>query len=324
MPIGSTRHSQPPSDEGSRKKLGDRKGNVEKVEKAYVGIVNVYQLIPKGHKPAVSRSKALEIVSERKKEVPKIIGDDYAWKYDSHAKGDVLIRRENGIETGTIEDVNSYDAILSRHPSLVKTPSQHQINTAVQKVNRGKDSFRQARNIGIKHSTLMAYVKKNTLDLDKIHEKSEAVKRKEELDKQGIEIKPITRKQPTETVVVKKESKKSLPVDISKLRRISISESNNSEQYTHLTNEQQIENLYRKYPSSVVYVDKGNGDIEYYAEVVQLRRKHISLPKIGRRKMVFRVRKKLCACPPKRGSKSRAMKKAMLKKLRCKCKPRRK
>jgi len=42
------KYPQPPGDAGSRKNLADRKGKVDRVEKAYVGIVNVYSLIPKG------------------------------------------------------------------------------------------------------------------------------------------------------------------------------------------------------------------------------------------------------------------------------------
>jgi hypothetical protein len=39
---------QPPDDNGSRSNLKDRKGQIKNVDKAFVGIVNVYQLIPKG------------------------------------------------------------------------------------------------------------------------------------------------------------------------------------------------------------------------------------------------------------------------------------
>jgi len=42
------KYPQPSGDEGSRKNRTDRKGKVDRVEKAYVGIVNVYGLVPKG------------------------------------------------------------------------------------------------------------------------------------------------------------------------------------------------------------------------------------------------------------------------------------
>lgn len=50
----SMRRSQPPGDSGSRKKLtesGQRKGDIDNVEHAYSGIINVYALRPRGEGP---------------------------------------------------------------------------------------------------------------------------------------------------------------------------------------------------------------------------------------------------------------------------------
>jgi len=54
-------NKQPPNDDGSRSKLKDRKAPVEKVDYATMGIVNVYQLIPKGMGPISAATLGITI-----------------------------------------------------------------------------------------------------------------------------------------------------------------------------------------------------------------------------------------------------------------------
>lgn len=150
---------QPPDDTGSRKKLVNRKGNIDNVEHAYSGIVNVYALvepgglatieevsagamsIPSGAKlypqqkvGKMSHKEKMELDELRDKQ-RVVLTHTYDWSYDTHEKRDGLYPKvgDNFISKGkTIEKDHAdyYNSILRNQPELVRVYNEDNVEDA--------------------------------------------------------------------------------------------------------------------------------------------------------------------------------------------------
>jgi hypothetical protein len=144
------RRPQPPGDSGSRRNLVNRKGNVDSVEHAYPGIVNVYALVPvddRGEaKPitletfshgmlsvATGSTRYSQGGTKKGGETVELARGPilYVWHFNSNQKRDGLYPTINGKESGingsdattasnsTHVNKQSYEQILRNQPSLV-------------------------------------------------------------------------------------------------------------------------------------------------------------------------------------------------------------
>lgn len=151
---------QPPDDRGSRGNRKDRKGEIKDVNKAFVGIVNVYQLIPKGAgainpedegfqqpppgtklyaqekiKPSsipnikmisqgpVKGLSKRQIQKSKQLEKEKELMNrplDYNFVKDTHERSFKLRSTGGGMPDAWIEDVGSYERILKKYSNKVK------------------------------------------------------------------------------------------------------------------------------------------------------------------------------------------------------------
>lgn len=151
---------QPPDDSGSRSNLKDRKGQIKDVDKAFVGIVNVYQLIPKGagaipradlgispppsgttiypqEKIKPTRIPNIKMIPQgpvkglskkqiqRNKQIEKekeLMNRplDYNFVKDTHERSFKLRSTGGGMPDAWIEDVGSYERILKKYPHKIK------------------------------------------------------------------------------------------------------------------------------------------------------------------------------------------------------------
>jgi hypothetical protein len=135
------RLAQPAGDAGSRSNLINRKGNVENVDQAFSGIINVYALVPKGKPisledftggvgaipisaPIYSQSNKIMGMQTPKgirklaqiPESEKVIS--YDWSYNGHLKADSLYRFINGKKDAPLS-MSEYERKLSEEPALV-------------------------------------------------------------------------------------------------------------------------------------------------------------------------------------------------------------
>jgi len=162
---------QPPGDEGSRGNLKDRKATVSSVGKGFMGIVNIYQLVPKGSAPApvesfgippaapgtkiFSQSKSkkkkeslLEITAQ--KEAEKRLSLKYSevgWKHDSSERQDRLAKKEGNRFGNFLLNVRDYSPVaretyefeLNRNPELVsKNIDRKKFNNAMRQLQKNE------------------------------------------------------------------------------------------------------------------------------------------------------------------------------------------
>jgi|WetSurMetagenome_2_1015567.scaffolds.fasta_scaffold41100_2 hypothetical protein len=200
------KYPQPPGDEGSRKNLANRKGKVDRVEKAYVGIVNVYSLIPKGGgavkieefniPPAPSgakiypQSKPPAISSAEKKKIAKELQSITDKKVmagleslelveNKNAKVMQLRRYVGGKGAEWIKDIGVYEQWLLDHPRKENqfhyTLESDQVKSALRELRKVEKTKRfesilnrQAMNLSVSRGRLLDWYRSYKFNPDKV------------------------------------------------------------------------------------------------------------------------------------------------------------
>jgi len=339
-----------PKDTGARKKTADS------VSSGYIGIVNVYQLIPKGGKP-VNLAEAGIIVppnvprlpqppapselkmskKEEKKmkdEMASQVAVKYAMEKDKHDKVFRIRVYGGGQPSNFIEDVGSYDRILQKHPSLAKQydinkPEDRKIiNKAVHiiktnKTDKEKALGRQAMRLGVRVQTMREWVASNlerpVLNAPEVYKKYERAERQELAEKeqeQHLREEMEQFEKPVQPKIIEVPTQQQLPLDLDTISKISSAEANIPGKYKKLSTVNEIK---QANPSYVKYVDRGNNNIEYFVQIGNVERKRkYQLIKMDRKKprLIFRIRRKSLKV-----IKSKVIKKNLLRKIQIKMKP---
>lgn len=219
------KYPQPPGDAGSRKNLADRKGKVDRVEKAYVGIVNVYSLIPKGGgavkieefniPPAPpgtkiypqSRPPKMSNAEKKKieKEAQRLIDlktnagiETFDLVYSPHSDVYKFQKYVGGKGAGWITDMGVYEQWLKDHP---KKENQRGYNLEskkvklaireMRKVHNTKDferiTNRQAMNLSVSRGRLLQWYNASSMNMDKVINTANKHERDLQADKKAKE-----------------------------------------------------------------------------------------------------------------------------------------
>lgn len=324
------RYPQPPGDEGTRKKLANRKATVANVGQGFMGIVNIYQLVPKGS-PAVpitslgipppqSGTKIYPQQKQKKKTTAEILGiekklslghSDVGWKYDSSERNDRLAVKDGNIFGQFITATRDYspkarsiyEEELSKHPNLIASDmDSKKLKNAIvqlQKVSHDPVKFdemllKQAMNLKTHYVTIKNIYNDTMRLLAERNIEKEKVIQLEESPTRSQFISPMV-----------SAPKKILPSQLQGAKLISLGTvESNRDRYIKL-NELEVA---KANPLAVVYAEN-KGNIQYYLDsksVVDRRKKHSKT----------KVKRKII---PRKVSKSSIRKKVILKKLKCKC-----
>lgn len=321
------RYPQPPGDEGSRKRLANRKASVSDVAKGYVGIVNIYQLVPKGagavpvvslgipppppgakiypQKPSKKTKPTAGMLDIEKK--LSIGHTDVGWKYDGSERQYRLAVREGNTfghfitpaRSYTQKDRDAYESEYSKHPNLiVASLDKKKLGNALKQLEKVEDDPTKFDEMLV-HQMMNLQTTYNTLKNLYMETKAARKRKAEEVIDLG-EAEPTMKEAPSPKV---SRSVTLLPSVLQGSRQISSSVANDpSRGFIRLDNAKALQ-VYNTNPNALKYVED-RGEAKYYLDTnVTERKRRSSKMKIKRKPM----------------TKSGIRKQALLKKMRCKC-----
>jgi len=329
-----TRYPQPPGDEGSRKKLANRKASVSDVAKGYMGIVNIYQLIPKGAGPVpvtslgIPPAPAGSKIYPQKKQKPtpeqlaaerrlSLAHTDVGWKFDTSERQFRLAVKE-GDRFGQFllpardyspDSMTKYENELNLHPNLVER------NIDRKKYNHAMDRLLDVEGTEKFPKVLFQQAMNLRIHIGRMKElfddyKSELKARGKETEITTIGEVPRSEKKSVgiefPSLMQSKEiASRVLPNSLPGIRRIAPVAAHDPSRGFQKISDATAVDIFKRKPEAVKYVEEKEGVTYYLDPSVSVdRRKQRSKTKIKR----------------KVSSKSKLRKTAILKKLKCKCK----
>jgi hypothetical protein len=340
---------QPPGDEGSRGNLKDRKATVSSVGKGFMGIVNIYQLVPKGSAPAPvesfgippaapgtkifsqSKSKkkkeALNIEAQKQKVEKRLsLGhSDVGWKFDSSERQFRLAVKEGdtfghfllGVRDYSPQAAEKYETELKLHPNLVeKNIDRKKFNNAMKQLQKNEgDQEKFQRSMFQQAMNLKIHIG----DLLRLYTESVQQRREEAAQREDEQIVSIG--EGTSTIFrpsltnVSEPKQKLLPGAMPGITQIALGDADMSNGFKYITPES-APFIYKSNPS-VLRFTEDKGRVNYYIDMKSKvdRRKKSTKSKLQRKIVKKKIMPKKRVVP-----KSSTRKKILLKNLKCKCK----